>query len=219
MRIDKKTLGMILAVLGIVLIAVSYKAIYEPFSTNKISLESKYNNLEKKRGELQNLEDRREEYENGILEFNNENEKILKEYPSEIRPEDEIMRAVDYEYSKDPSNASIFFNSVSFGTPTIIPTENEDVTGYSLGAVVTNSSYQSTYKGLKSVIKRALQEQDKVVINSVSASMDESTGQLAGTMTITQYYITGQDKAYVEPIASANAGKNNIFNSFEIGNK
>lgn len=82
--------------------------------------------------------------------------------------------------------------------------------------VTTN--YIVSYEGLKRGIKNIAVQDDRMSINNLTVSYDESTGLLNGTTVVDMYCIPGQaDKEYEEPnFSSVLLGSDNIFGSIEL---
>ena len=78
-------------------------------------------------------------------------------------------------------------------------------------------SYLVSYDGLKRGIKNISAQDNRMSINNLSVSYDETTGLLRGTTVVDMYCIPGQaDKEYVEPnFSSVLLGSDNIFGSLE----
>ena len=79
-------------------------------------------------------------------------------------------------------------------------------------------NYLVSYEGLKRGIKNISVQDNRMSINNLTVSYDESTGLLSGTTVVDMYCIPGQaDKEYVEPnFSSVLLGSDNIFGSIEL---
>lgn len=78
-------------------------------------------------------------------------------------------------------------------------------------------SYLVSYDGLKRGIKNISVQDNRMSINNLSVSYDETTGLLSGTTVVDMYCIPGQaDKEYEEPnFSSVLLGSDNIFGSLQ----
>ena len=78
-------------------------------------------------------------------------------------------------------------------------------------------SYLVSYDGLKRGIKNISVQDNRMSINNLTVSYDETTGLLNGTTVVDMYCIPGQaDKEYEEPnFSSVLLGSDNIFGSLE----
>ncbi|MCH5258945.1 MAG: hypothetical protein J1F18_04280 [Lachnospiraceae bacterium] len=79
-------------------------------------------------------------------------------------------------------------------------------------------NYLVAYDGLKRGIKNITMQENRMSINNLTVSYDESTGLLSGTTVVDMYCIPGQPgKTYVEPnFSSVLLGSDNIFGSIEL---
>ena len=79
-------------------------------------------------------------------------------------------------------------------------------------------NYIVSYEGLKRGIKNISVQDNRMSINNLTVSYDQSTGLLNGTTVVDMYCIPGQaDKEYQEPnFSSVLLGSNNIFGSIEL---
>ncbi len=77
-------------------------------------------------------------------------------------------------------------------------------------------NYLVSYDGLKRGIKNISAQDNRMSIDNLTVSYDESTGLLNGTTVVDMYCIPGQDKEYVQPnFSSVLLGSDNIFGSLE----
>lgn len=87
---------------------------------------------------------------------------------------------------------------------------------YNLFQMSVSYDVTSSYRDLKNVVSRILEDSDKQNVEGVSLAYDQETGELAGTMNINRYFLTGTDKEYVAPDAgNIKKGTNNIFGTIE----
>ncbi len=92
---------------------------------------------------------------------------------------------------------------------------NEDM-AYVLMQRSVTMNYLVSYEGLKRGIKNISVQDNRMSINNLTVSYDESTGLLTGTTVVDMYCIPGQDKEYVQPnFSSVLLGSDNIFGSLE----
>jgi hypothetical protein len=69
---------------------------------------------------------------------------------------------------------------------------------------------------MKNMLDRIVSVQDKRSISTFSATLDNSTGEIVGSLCFESYFIRGQDKDY-EPadIPSIKHGTDNIFGAVD----
>lgn len=85
----------------------------------------------------------------------------------------------------------------------------------------TTYNYTVSYEGLKRSIKHIGDQTNRVAIESLTASFDNSTGLLIGSTTLNMYIVPYQeDKVYVQPNFSAVLlGTDNIFGTIVINSE
>lgn len=66
----------------------------------------------------------------------------------------------------------------------------------------TAFSYQASYKGLKDLIRTINEDTDRKSIESLSVGFNTETGNLAGTIQISMYALSGTDKEYQAPVVT-----------------
>jgi hypothetical protein len=73
-------------------------------------------------------------------------------------------------------------------------------------------NFQATYKEFKKLMDYIATYPDKTVIDSVSVSYDNTTGNLSGSMVLKRFALTGTGKVYNIPmIDNISIGTDNIF--------
>lgn len=82
----------------------------------------------------------------------------------------------------------------------------------------TTYNYTVSYEGLKRSIKHIMDQTNRMTIDSLTASFDDSTGLLVGSTTLNMYIVPYQEgKEYVQPNFSAVLlGTDNIFGTIVI---
>lgn len=85
----------------------------------------------------------------------------------------------------------------------------------------TTFNYTVSYEGLKRSIRHVGEQTNRVAIDSLTASFDDSTGLLVGTTTLNMYIVPYQEgKEYVQPNFSAVLlGTDNIFGTIVINSE
>ena len=87
---------------------------------------------------------------------------------------------------------------------------------YTLMQRSVTMNYLVSYEGLKRGIKNISVQDNRMSINNLTVSYDETTGLLNGTTVVDMYSIPGQDKEYVQPnFSSVLVGSDNIFGALE----
>lgn len=142
---------------------------------------------------------------------------ILNLYGSGVTPEKSIMFIIGLEsYADSMSVPSLNFdeNQILFSSNNIPGSEGILVTGE---LDMLSFSYRTTYNGLKRCIEYIMDYPERMNIQSITASYDDETGYLMGSIVIRQYSIYSILKAYEAPeIGGLNIGKDNIFDTSNI---
>ncbi|MDF2487144.1 MAG: hypothetical protein K0R46_3312 [Herbinix sp.] len=77
---------------------------------------------------------------------------------------------------------------------------------------LVSMNFVSTYEGFKRLVDYIKNYPDKTVIDNVVVSYDSSTGNLAGSLVLKRFALTGTGKAYQPPyIEDISIGTKNIF--------
>lgn len=91
------------------------------------------------------------------------------------------------------------------------------VSGYTGYKTAVTIAYQTTYEGLKKSIRYINEYDERMNVIDLTASFDNTTGNLTGVMTIELFAVNGRDRVPEEPvIPGVQLGTDNIFGSFEI---
>jgi len=212
MKVSKRDVGLLLMVLGILASIIAYRFVYQKKMEENARLESQLKTLQTEEANLAELDANRPFYESEIERMNEDNKEILSHFPVDILPENEIMYVVAMEEENE-----VYFSDLAYGSAEEYSTGYEARTGLTASDVVMTLSYQSTYQGLKDVITYTGGQDRRMVINTVSASYDRTTGNVSGSMTLDQYVVSGTDAAYIPPYVPAiSIGTDNIFGTIEI---
>lgn len=212
MKVTKRELGIALILLGFAVVLLCWRFVYQKNMDEKTAVEAEIKTLQERESELSKLEENKPFYEDEIERMEGENAEIISHFPANVLPENEVMYAVELE-----ENSDVYFTSLVYGSPTAITTSYEEKTGITAYDVPMSISYQSTYQGLKDAILYNKAQDNRMVINSVTASFDSTTGELTGAMTLDQYYMTGTENVYAQPyVPEMDHGMENIFGSMDI---
>ena len=211
MSISNRDKGILLGLLGFVLAVLSYVLVFNPMTLKNETLKTELATLKTREAELLELESNLDYYKEQIVLYNNHNQEMVAKFPAEVKPESEIMYAVELEDQLD-----VEFSSLNYGTPTEIAV-SETETSVAAYCTPLSATYNATYQGLKDVILHTADKTDRMVVDTVTASYDSTTGNLVGSMTINMYTVSGTERMYKEPYVPAMfMGTDNIFGTIEI---
>lgn len=210
MKISNRDKGLLLGLLGFIIAVASYLWIFNPATLKHQELETELTALKAHEAELQKLVDNYDFYKEQIVVLTERRDELVERFPAEIKPENEIMYAVELE-----DLLEVQFSALNYGAPLeIVPaTKNAGLMAYNTPLV---GNYIATYRGLKDIILHTAEQKDRMVVDTVTASYDGITGNLIGNVTINMYAVSGTEKLYEKPYVPAmNMGIDNIFGTFE----
>lgn len=210
MRISNRDKGLLLGFLGVLIAVACYWFVYDPATLRHQELEAELAKLKAHEAELQELVDNYDFYEEQIVVLTQRRDELVERFPAEVKPENEIMYAVELE-----DLLEVQFSALNYGAPIeIVPaTNNAGLYAYNTPLV---GNYTATYQGLKDIILHTAEQNDRMVVDSVTAAYDGITGNLIGNVTINMYAVSGTEKIYQAPYVPAmNMGIDNIFGTFE----
>lgn len=211
MNISNRDKGILLGLLGFVLAVLSYVLVFNPMTLKNETLKTELATLKTREAELLELESNLAYYKEQIVLYNNHNQEMVAKFPAEVKPESEIMYAVELEDQLD-----VEFSSLNYGTPVEIAV-SETETSVAAYCTPLSATYNATYQGLKDVILHTAEKTDRMVVDTVTASYDGTTGNLVGSLTINMYTVAGTERMYKEPYVPAMfMGTDNIFGTIEI---
>ena len=211
MKLSKRDIGLLLGLLGLVIAVASYALVFNPMKLKNQELETELTTLKDKEAKLTELVDDFDYYKEQIEVCKEKSAEIETRFPSEVKPENEIMYAVELE-----DELEIEFSTLNYGTPLEIITDGQKADRFAY-CTSLSANYRATYRGLKDVILYTADQADRMVVDTVTASYDGTTGNLVGSITINMYTVTGTERVYEKPYVPAmNVGIDNIFGTIEI---
>ena len=211
MKLSKRDIGLFLGLLGLVIAVASYALVFNPMKLKNQELETELTALKDKEAKLTELVDDFDYYKEQIEVCKEKSAEIETRFPSEVKPENEIMYAVELE-----DELEIEFSTLNYGTPLEIITDGQKADRFAY-CTSLSANYRATYRGLKDVILYTADQADRMVVDTVTASYDGTTGNLVGSITINMYTVAGTERVYEKPYVPAmNVGIDNIFGTIEI---
>lgn len=212
MRVPKRDVTLLAGFIGILMTACSYLSVYQPAMEKAETLRRENLKLQAQIDDLDAKMDKKDSYMADTENMRREIEAVYQRFPVDVREEDSIRLAIDQEMA-----SSMMISSINIGAcePVVLPDDTESVL---MNRNVT-VNYLVSYEGLKRSIKNIGSQNNRMSIDSLTVSYDESTGLLTGVTSINMYCIPGQEgKEYVPPdFSSVLAGTSNIFSSIEYG--
>lgn len=222
MRLSERDKKLLLILAGILIFIAGYVGVFSRYLEKNGQLKTEIAALQpevdKMQEYLDNLEDNKEKIEKNKRIYDRQ----MKEYPNDVRAEDQIMFARDME-----EDLSMFVGSANF----TVPESFLEITGVEM---LSEDEYQSqeqhcyvyktdiqadcdlSYDAFKKSLKYVYNYPKKTTIDSVNIGYSSEDGKLEGEMVLSRYFITGRGDGYVPTIVpSIPMGTPNIFNSVE----
>ena len=220
MKITKKIVAIGILVLSVVAILLVYNFVFtkKRDATDEVVTATK--TLEERESELHSHFLSLTRYRKGIEEEHKKQDIIISHFPQTINEEDEIMFIDNAEISIDSSEdkCDLFFKSLNYGALAPFAEFNNDLINshFIANKITLSGNYDGTYQGIKDIINHTNSQNNRMIINNLSASYDTTTGLLSGTIDFTMYAISGTDVLYTGPhISEVATGRNNIFGTVE----
>lgn len=225
---------------GILLLVLVFFFVYRPTMEKNDVLVQENEVLQTRLWDLQAKEAMKDDYLQETDRMTKEINQLIASFPSYLMYENEIMDAVALEGSEDVS-----ISALTISDPVMIPvvtadstatdgttaadttdgtatTETATVTSnlsnqYALYDVNSAITYDASYAGLKKMIAQIADAKNRKSITTLTATFDEETGELNGSISFESYFVMGQeDKEYVPAdIPSVSHGTNNIFGTID----
>ena len=214
MKITKKIIAIGVVVLMVAATLLIYNFVFTPKQEETELVQQETAKLSKREGELRSHFLSLQRYRSGIEEEHQKQDIIIAHFPQTICEENEIMFIDNIEKTYDA-----FFTSLGYGHFTPFAEFSNDVINSHLVAqnITLSGNYAGTYQGLKDIITYVNNQQERMIINNISASYDTTTGLLSGSMDFTMYVVNGSDRIYTEPFIEEDirTGRHNIFGTME----
>ena len=120
MKLSKRDIGILLGLLGIILAVASYALVFNPMKLENETLKTELAALKDKEAKLVDLENNFDYYQEQIDVCKEKSAEIEARFPAEVKPENEIMYAVELE-----DGLEVEFSTLNYGTPLEIVTDGE----------------------------------------------------------------------------------------------
>ena len=243
MKVKKSEIQLLIAVLGVLLVVVTYFLVYAKFNDMSETIETQNASLRSQVSTLEILEQRKADYLAATEKMQSYITGFENRFPADILPEDSIMMVKTLEdYTRtDVAN-------IAFGTEAEVPYAAEtpaatDETAAASDAAATadttvtdspvttegtayadthmyevplSISIECTYDDFKGLVRYIYNLQERKSIQGVNISYNEAAGMLSGNMTLNTYYLLGTDKVYSEPdIPAMGMGVDTLFGNVE----
>lgn len=234
-RITKREKNMIVILVGILLICASYYLGYHTFKDKTEVLKQQNQILESQIQTLESISESQEEYVAKTQEMQTRMNDIIQKFPADLISEDIILYIRNMEQKTDSYVHNITIPAKMYVNITAPLEEDvlssfEDVTGaiseygfvndgkvpdtrsMQLAQVDSDVNCSVTYEGLKDIIEDITESENRKSVDNISLAFNENTGDLAGSMTVSYYTLSGTGREYLQPtVAGTSHGIDCIF--------
>lgn len=234
-KLNQREKNLCLIFIGVVLLAVSYYFGYTVLKaeTEKLRLENKA--LEQQITALEEMGESKEYYITQTKEMQKSMNSLLQKFPADVISEDIILYVKNLE-----NKTEIYVNHVTMPAKETLEINAEyeddvltgikDITGVieeygfvnkgtipktrdmNLYKIKSDMVYSVSYEGLKEVIRQIVEDEHRKSVDNISLVFNENTGNLAGSMTVNYFALSGTGKEYRHPeISNSLYGVDCIF--------
>ena len=226
-KITGKQIKIFINMISLAIFCFSYFYLYENY-TEKI--EAAYTEAEQVKAQIKDREKKLSEEDEVMLKIpgvKEQKQEIIDNFPIYIAAEDNYMFVEQMEEALTIQTASVDMTESVHFRDTILPAigtelntdDTKDDTEAEAGAEMMTATvntvsmnFITSYEGFKELTEYIRDYPEHTVIDNVTISIDNSTGVLAGNMTIRRYALTGTGKEYEAPsIEGIDIGTDNIF--------
>lgn len=243
MKVKKSEIQLLIAVLGVLLVVVTYFLVYAKFNDMSETIETQNASLRSQVSTLEILEQRKADYLEATEKMQSYITGFENRFPADILPEDSIMMVKTLEDYTRTDVANIAFgteaevpyaaetpaatdgtaaasDSIATADTTVtdspVTTDGTAYTDTHMYEVPLSISIECTYDDFKGLVRYIYNLQERKSIQGVNISYNEAAGMLSGNMTLNTYYLLGTDKVYSEPdIPAMGMGVDTLFGNVE----
>ena len=209
MKVKKSEIQLLIAVLGVLLVVVTYFLVYAKFNELSDAMESQNMSLRSQVSTLEVLEQRKADYLADTEKMKTYITGFENRFPADILPEDSIMMVKNMEDATRTYVANISFGTigeVAYDAQASADTQPgeapEMIITYAethMYEVPLGISIECTYDDFKGLVRYIYNQQERESIQGVNISYNGDDGKLSGNMNLNTYYLLGTDKVYGEP--------------------
>lgn len=215
---NKREIRILLIVLGVIIFVLVFQLGFKPMSEDNESKMAQRIQMETQVNQLQILWNQKEAKQKEMLEFERSNEAILRDIPSYVSQEDQILYVQDLENIDFQVTAMAMAANVEaykFNVNFI----NQAYMGQSMMNAQLTLNYKGTYDQIKDLCKRIQENGNKDIIQTIDMAFDRDTGKITGTLVINQYARMGDtQESYNAPsIDGVTQGKGSVFGEVNGG--
>lgn len=222
LKITKREKNMIVILVGILLVMASYYLGYRTFKSRTDILKQQNQILESQIQTLEGISAEKDAYVAKTEEMQTSMNDIIQKFPSDMISEDIILYMRNLEQKTDSYVHNITtpakqYVNITATEETDVLSSMEDVTGaireygfvndgkvpdtrsMQLAQVESAVNCSITYKGLKDIVTDITENDNRKSVDNISLVFNENTGDLAGSMTVIYYTLSGTGREYLQP--------------------
>lgn len=229
----------LLGFIGVLLAVVVFFFVYRPYNEKTEALEKQNSELIGALSRYQEISENETYYQEAIQTYNEDTRAIISEYAYGLIREDQIMYMANLENRYSRYIQINYFNmgsdmEIPYGT---VVDSSETVSDNSGASIATSTfiepvavdngirmyentiemGYEVSYEGIKDVLDYVSGVGTKKNISAISLTFNSTSGLLTGSMSMSQYYLTGTDGTYATAsIPSMQIGVENIFGTVDV---
>ncbi len=220
MRISKTELRLILVFGGLLIFVALYFLVYNPTLEENDVLEAEINALKPQLEELRTYEVNYDTYVQNIEDIRANIAAQLVAHPSKIENEEFLKWMIDWENANDLDIASVSFNgtnSISQFPLYVTGEAGEVMAEVDAGRISMSATATYSYDAIKNAINAVYAYPQSTALDSLTLTYSAETGELAGNITLSKYYINYPGAPYVPvPMPTVPIGNTNPFGSVEV---
>lgn len=214
--ITKREKKMLLYAAGILSVVLVYAFVVSPGREKRAELKNEAVALEAELEQAEQHAKMQEYYEQETAVMQTQIDEVLATFPADIKEETAIMYADMLE-----NKSEIHIPGISIGAGNLLYTLGQDSGenangGVSLYGTQIAYSFTVPYEDMKQVIRTIQEDEEQRNVEMITLSYEAGSGELAGSMTVNMYSVTGTDKPYIAPdVPAMSLGTENIFGTVE----
>lgn len=201
MKIAKKDVNLLLAVLGVIVLLAAYFLLYTKFDEQAQAHNSRAAQLGPTLAALEEKQKNLDMYNASIEESSAVIDRELLLYKDDVRTEDMVMYAIKMEEDIGMTiSTAAFAQPAKLSTfPAVIKGEDgeEKTVEFSAYKVNMTVSCKMSYRGMKDAVAMLYAAPDRTVLDMMNVSYDSENGGLTGTMTLSKIFLTDGAAPYV----------------------
>lgn len=238
MKVSKRDISLLIMLVGILLLVLAYFMVFTPYQEKVEAVKAENESLKIQAEALESLNARRALFVEESTTIQEDIQDKIYRFPVDMKEEDMILYMRDIEENTPTYVGSISmppFNGIEL-SPQTEPDElatvpdiagilgnyrfvNDgripDVYSMLLSFSTNQTSFTTTYSGLKSIVRGLSADDDRKSIEQISMSYDDGTGNLQVSMGLNHFILSGSGKTYTAPTTISSHGLSSIFGSMD----